>query len=1070
MKTLHLLWKSRTFAQVFFVLFVFAIMIYSSYSFSADIVQRKLAKNAEYTLNATHQSILNDFKEAKTALFFVSEHLEHMIAAGHDSDEIREYLLSVDTMTRETSEKNYMRFYTLVEAYNNDFITGDIEPPGDDYIPQERPWHRTAQDNPHDVGMTDAYIDSHTGRLNVTFTDNIYDGSGERLAVVCVDLIIDSIIHDVLYTYIIEGSRGMIIDSDFTVLAHENPDFVGRSILELSESVSDVTAELIRAGDVRGLPIVAYDGIPSIAYFKGIDNGWFLGVVTTEEAYYKELVEMRWFLILLGAAMALILSVVIMRVALSKGKADEQAELMRQKLGEADERTRTMVDFAPFCTNYWYDINNPRLIDCNLEAARLFEVASKDEYLERFGELSPEFQPCGRRSSELAAEYVKQAFEEGYLRFEWSHQKANGEPIPTEITLVRTKQKDEYVVIGYTRDLREFRKMLDEMRKSEIAIKANNAKSEFIALMSHEMRTPMNAILGITEIQLQREGISPQTEEAWYRVYNSGYTLLNIINDVLDLSRIESGKLTVSPVKYDILNLINDTVNLNIIRLGSKQIEFEIEIEPTIPLELYGDELRIKQIMNNLLSNAFKYTEKGKVVLSVSSEQGKDVSVVVLVFKVSDTGIGMTPQQLDSLFEAYSRFNPSRTTEGTGLGMSITQQVLNIMSGEIHVESNLGAGSIFTVRVPQVRVSEEILGEEEADNLKNFRSSKSSRIKRITVAREPMPYGKVLIVDDVDTNVYVAQGLLAPYRLKIDTASSGFEAIEKVEKNREYDIIFMDHMMPKMDGVEAVRHIRKMGFKNSIVALTANAVAGQAEMFMRNGFDDFISKPIDIRQLNTVLNKLIRDKYPPQVVEAARNQQYDDETVSVEAYSSLLSKAFVRDAEKAIRTLDQISNKSNGFTVTASFSKSDLHSYVIAVHSMKNALLNIGENELSDIARCLEEAGRNEGFDVIASKTSEFLGSLKKLTNKLESADEPQPTADSSDTNNNELLREKLSIIKEACEKYDNKTAETALSELRLKKWEHPIKKALESIYEALLHSEFEQAAEMCDEQFTIES
>jgi PAS domain S-box-containing protein len=404
---------------------------------------------------------------------------------------------------------------------------------------------------------------------------------------------------------------------------------------------------------------------------------------------------------------------------------------------------------------------------------------------------------------------------------------------------------------------------LEAERQRNEAEKANKAKSSFLSTMSHEIRTPMNAILGITEIQLRNEKLDSSVKEALEKIYNSGDLLLCIINDILDLSKIEAGKLELSNKNYDVASLISDTTQLNMMRIGSKPIDFELFIDENIPAQMSGDELRIKQILNNLLSNAFKYTTEGSVKLSITAEETKSGNEVILVISVSDTGPGMTREQINMLFDEYARFNQGANiaAEGTGLGMSITRNLIRLMNGNIFVESEPGKGTTFTVRLPQGREDDEKLGVEMAENLEKFRSSSKTRLNRVHVSYDPMPYGKVLIVDDVDINIYVAMGLLAPYELQIDTAESGIEAVDKVKKGNVYDIIFMDHMMPQMDGIEATLAIRAMGYIHPIVALTANAVSGQANLFLENGFSDFISKPIDIRQMNIVLNKFIRDKY-----------------------------------------------------------------------------------------------------------------------------------------------------------------------------------------------------------------
>jgi signal transduction histidine kinase/CheY-like chemotaxis protein len=724
------------------------------------------------------------------------------------------------------------------------------------------------------------------------------------------------------------------------------------------------------------------------------------------------------------------------------------------KMHEADERTQIMIDAAPFCAIFWD--KDLKLIDCNQEAVHMFEMKDKQDFIDNFVHLSPEYQPDGILSTEKGMDFVGKAIREGYSRFEWTHQKANGEQIPAEITCVRVKHKNEFTVTEYIRDLREQKAMIAEMRKAEIAVESSRAKSNFLAKMSHEIRTPMNAILGITEIQLQDETLSKPVREALERIYNSGDMLLGIINDILDLSKIEAGKLELIFAQYDIASLIHDTVQLNMMRYESKPIEFKLEIDENIPVMLYGDELRIKQILNNLLSNAFKYTQEGLISFNVSSESGSDDNVMI-IFRISDTGQGMTSEQVHKLGSEYSRFNmeANRKTEGTGLGMNITRNLLGLMNGNIEIQSTPNTGSVFTIRLPQKCYDRDPIGKEMAESLMQLNFINEQKVRNFQIKREYMPYGSVLIVDDVETNLYVAKGLMASYNLTIDTAISGFEAVDKIRNKCDYDVIFMDHMMPGMDGIEAAKLIRNMGYTKPIVALTANALTGQSEMFLKKGFDDFISKPIDIRQLNMTLNKLVRDKYPSEIVEAARRQKdMISSKQNQPVIDSQIAEFFIRDAKKAVRILEAI-------YINRCRRIDDVSMLIINVHAMKSALANVGEKDLSADALVLEQAGRDNNMKLILEKLPLFIESLYAVINKFEEKELKTEKGESGDLSQ---LKEKLLEIRNACGEYDKKTAKNLLGELKKKAWTQQVDEQLGILAELLLHSEFDEAVKNIDD------
>jgi len=530
------------------------------------------------------------------------------------------------------------------------------------------------------------------------------------------------------------------------------------------------------------------------------------------------------------------------------------------------------------------------------------------------------------------------------------------------------------VILQLVRSRRMTKEILVAKEQAE---RSNRSKSIFLSHMSHEIRTPMNAILGIAEIQLQDKNLQITTSDAFGKIYESGDLLLNIINDILDLSKIESGKLEILSVRYDIPSLINDAIQINRMRFESMPIEFTLHLESDMPHDLIGDVLRIKQVLNNILSNAFKYTNSGKIDFYASVEQCEDPEYTTLIFRISDTGQGMTEDQVKKIFDEYTRFNLdlNRTTVGAGLGMTITKRLIDMMNGRITVQSVFGRGSEFTVYIPQKKAGDEVCDEEVVRKLKDFSFHNTTIMKKVQFLREFMPYGSVLVVDDVESNLYVAKGMLSPYGLKIDTACSGFEAIDRVKGGQTYDIIFMDHMMPKMDGIETVSIIRGMGYSQPIIALTANALIGRANMFLQNGFDAFLSKPIDSRELNLILIDFIRNRKSTEVIEAERLSFAAEKSLNeqkIEASISELTALVKKDIINAIKVLDNIS-----------LTDMEIAEYITTVHGLKSALLNINETEISHTAFRLESAGRQRNYELLKNETPEFIETLRIITEKL---------------------------------------------------------------------------------------
>ena len=468
----------------------------------------------------------------------------------------------------------------------------------------------------------------------------------------------------------------------------------------------------------------------------------------------------------------------------------------------------------------------------------------------------------GKEETEFSSKWIRdkclEAKKNRILRFEHEHRTLNGELVPCAVTIVhiRHKKSDNYTV--YIQDLRATRKMIDEMRLRQIAEEESLAKTRFLARMSHEIRTPLNAVLGTTQVELRRGMHPPETVSAFLRIQNSSTLLLSIINDILDLSKVEAGKFEVVAAPFVSEAFISEILQINHMNIENPNIDFRLRVDENLPMHQVGDVVRLKQVINNLLSNAFKYTKRGFVAFSVTAEKLEGFEGAIFTYSIKDNGRGMTDEQVKSLFNEFARFNldENQSVEGIGLGMPIVQQLVLMMDGSINVISEPGMGTEIVVKIPQAIMGDEVIGKAVKQSLENL-DVLHMAAQQQTGEIVPMPYGKVLVADDVQTNLDIMDGILSMYEISATLVESGAEAIEKIEGGAEYDVIFMDHMMPGMDGIETTRRLREMGYKNPIIALTANALKDNRQMFMASGFSEFMSKPIEIDELDRNLKRFV---------------------------------------------------------------------------------------------------------------------------------------------------------------------------------------------------------------------
>ena len=574
-----------------------------------------------------------------------------------------------------------------------------------------------------------------------------------------------------------------------------------------------------------------------------------------------------------------------------------------------------------------------------------------------------------------------------------------------------------YLIDNYTHSIRETAELL--FREKEAAEKASAAKSSFLANMSHEIRTPINVILGMDEIIL-RESNEESTIENAGNIQNAGKMLLSLINDLLDFSKIESGKFEIVLVDYQLSSLLNDVVNMISYRAVAKNLDFRINVNENIPSGLIGDEVRVRQIITNLLTNAVKYTDEGYVLFDVDyKEDGTGISLII---SVSDTGRGIREEDIDKLFDSFQRVDEkvNCNIEGTGLGLAITKNLVTMMHGEISVESEFGKGSVFKVKIPQQVSERSPVG----DFYKRYKESLRQKTKYHEMLYAPS--AKILVVDDNEMNLKVVTGLLKFTGINIDTAESGKEALKMVSDNK-YDVILLDHMMPEMDGIETLNRMRENNYigDTPVIALTANAISGAREIYIQKGFSDYLSKPITGITLE---NKLMR-WFKPELIQT--HMRYEEKTVGEDIIegnstsdeeSALSEDSEERSMKENMITPDEIYKMLSSMEeidieeaeqysfdgaegVLANFAiykgnidevrerlltaydEKNYKNYEITIHSIKSNLAVIGVMGISAMAKELEMASKAMETDTVEEKHPVFLEKWDEFNSVIKKID-----------------------------------------------------------------------------------
>jgi signal transduction histidine kinase/FixJ family two-component response regulator len=869
--------KRLLYLQILFTICAFSVMVLLSYVFMNYIIHGYLIQNIENIFSSIQAQITSDLVEPQAVLDNVSRVTRAMILQDDDADRLRVFLTTTLDNLFLNNHRNavYSTLFGYFETLPGGpvFIEGFIKEMADWYNPTERSWYRNAIAANGEIAKTMIHSDSIYDEPVLIFSRCIFDDNGRRLGAVGIRIQIDAIGEYVIQTAIKKGSYGILMSEDMVIFAHPNQYFIGKNIHTPEIPFSRFADELQNGMEIFERQLVTYKGENAIAFFRSLQNGWYLGIVTPKKLYYQRATEMIMILLILGIALAFVLSFVLIRVDAARNKADME----------------------------------------------------------------------------------------------------------------------------------------------------NRHKSAFLANMSHEIRTPMNAIIGMTDI-LQNEPLNERQMGFINDIKVSSHSLLSLINDILDLSKIESGKLELNPSNYDFHALLDNIISMFSYVAQKKGLEFIFESEGEIPHYLYGDDIRLKQVLTNICGNAVKYTEKGYVKIKITTADNN------LMFEIKDTGMGICKEDIPKLFNAFQRLETekNRTIVGTGLGLSISKSFVEMMGGKILVDSEYEQGSVFIVIIPIV------LG-----------NKSEVKIKRNLEAGHSLsaPTAKVLVVDDNAFNIRVAEGLLGLFSINAETAYSGREAIDLV-KNNKYDIVFMDHMMPEMDGIEATGEIRKLGRKYKklpIIALTANAIQGAKEMFLGSGFNGFISKPIDIQEIYEILKEWL----PPEKIKINKKEKTEPAQKTYSDFINTVNKVSEINVEIG---MDRVSSMEDMYretlklfynkiipdceSMSAKIDNGNIKGFSISVHAMKSALATIGAMGLSEAALRLETASKSDDIEYCVQRFPAFRANLLNLHKELAVIFSGVETGNKKKNGDTAYLRENIEKALAAASDFDGVTGFKIINDL----------------------------------------
>ncbi|MCR4716796.1 MAG: response regulator [Lachnospiraceae bacterium] len=828
------------------VIIFFVSIIFYYYRMIYVEKRSSIIKDGQMSAIKTSDQVGDYLSASIEAVELTSYTMEKMLVDGESADDILNYIVGQTTSVQSTVFENTTGIYAYTK--NGDYLDGAGWVPDPGYDPTTRPWYIKARENDGNVTLIDPYLDAQTGTIMMSIAKMLSDG----ISVVSMDINLGRI--QLITEEAVKSGNSdyvVILDSDDIVVAHSNKEDAGKDYSKVEDGFWAKVMELVYNSEDEYAEL-EYNNEHYIIYNMVLDSGWKCLTISNSTSTFKPLIV----ILVTTIAIVLVIVIILTYIMYNSSRRLYMADKLNKQLSSIANTFYSLFDIDVMRNSYSLIKSIDQLeseeaerpIANAKEALKEASISmsseiSKNDVLDfiDFNRLNERL----RKQDTIALEFLSNNNVWCRLRFVVSKRNPDG-----------TINHVLWIVEGIDEEKRR-RDQLIEM--SEKAFAESKAKSDFLSNMSHEIRTPINAVLGMNEMILREskeENILGYSED----IKNSGNTLLNLINDILDFSKIESGKIEIVPVNYDLSVSVNELASMIKARADAKGLQFVLEINEKTPKKLYGDEVRIKQVITNILTNAVKYTEKGSITFSVDYENVKgEPDAIMLNVSVKDTGIGIKKEDIDKLFVEYERIEEKRNRhiEGTGLGMSITKSLLELMGSTIQVDSVYGIGSKFSFSIKQKFVSSETVGDNKVSYEKVSKDRKKYKAKFVA------PDAELLVIDDNMMNIAVFKRLLKQTELKIDSAESGDEGLA-LTKDKKYDIIFIDHMMPKKSGIETLEELKQdddnPNQESVTICLTANAIAGVRDKYIEAGFDDYLSKPIDTNKLENMLIEYLPDE------------------------------------------------------------------------------------------------------------------------------------------------------------------------------------------------------------------